>query len=160
MRFSLHPTIDTCHAKSRLGFPSEIMKVLSKNLNYLVWCISTSALSSLPLRVLDYWAVGFRATPTAVGSLLLLARGSPVLLWLRCCCLLLNITAAGSGWPRLVQPTLPVTRLSTPCWRSLYCLYSYLLNAGAMAGSLNVSFDIIFKLNLGLNLIRIFQSTT
>ena len=110
VRFSLHSTNDTCDIQ--IGIPI-YQKLISES---VVWnsrsprCLITVLISSPqhqqpPPRVLDYWAVGFRATPTAVGSLLLLAHGSPVLLWLRCCCLLLNITAAGSmagpGWCRV-----------------------------------------------------------
>ena len=134
--------MDTCDIQ--IGIPI-YQKLISES---VVWnsrsprCLITVLISSPqhqqqpPPRVLDYWEVGFRATPTAVGSLLLLAHGSPVLLWLRCCCLLLNITAAGSmagpGWCRVHYQLPDSAAQHTLLALTLASLHSYLLNVGAM----------------------------
>ena len=142
------------HEIFRLGFPSESVVSIRLEPNY--WSAAPS-IRSLPLR-----------SPASLTIEQLAWEQHLLMLLGRCCCwpsvvvvveMLLSVVEhhccsqwLAPGW--YITSYQPVSSPASTPYPPL-SLYSYLLNAGAMAGRFNVSFDIIFKLSQGFNLIRI-----
>ena len=149
--FELCRILRTRHENSRLGFPSadnSLQKLLSRS----VWSLITVLICSPQHQ---------QPPPPASLTIEQLASEQHLLLLGRCCCWPVAAQCCCCGWDVVVC-----------CWTSLQWLaragtryitshqslstahlagrwskpvYSYLLNAWAMAGRFNVSFDIIFK---------------